>query len=188
MPHETTLTHLAGLYAASDDPWGHLSRPYEREKYARTLDAIGQGPFCEAVEVGCGIGALSELLAPRCARLTAIEAVPQAAARARARLGRLPQVRVIDGAAPAALPDVAPDLVVLSEVLYFMIPDEVDRLAGWIGRAAAPEVRVVAVNWTGPTGEVLDGRAAADRLRTALVGFAGPRHEAPGHLIDVLSR
>lgn len=187
MPREATLRHLAGLYAASPDPWGHLSRPYERAKYHETLRAVGPGPFEEAVEVGCGNGALSDLLAPRCRRLRALDAVPGALALARARLARHPQVEVARAVAPQGLPDAAPDLVLLSEVLYFLRPEEVDALAAWIARRARPGARVVAVNWAGPTGEPLSGLAAADRLRAALP-WPGLRRTREGYAIDVLAR
>ena len=129
MPLERTVRHLTGLYDTDADPWGHLTRPYEREKYARTLDAMGARRFRQGLEVGCGIGALTELLAPRCDRLTSIECVCAALARARMRMAGAPHVILIEGAAPDDLPPIAPDLIVLSEVLYFMTAGEIDRLA-----------------------------------------------------------
>ena len=68
MPLSETLAHLAGLYAASEDPWNHRSSPYEAAKYEATLAAIGPGPFENALEIGCGNGELARRLAPRCRR------------------------------------------------------------------------------------------------------------------------
>jgi SAM-dependent methyltransferase len=187
LPLERTLSHLSALYEARDDPWEHLSSPYEREKYARTLEAAGTGPFEAGLEVGCGIGALSDLLAPRCRRLVALEAVPAAFARARARLGRHAQVTVVEGQAPRDLPDFRPDLVILSEVLYFMQPAEIAGLGRWLAARLHPRLRVVAVNWTGHTGEALSGRGAADILREAVPQLSGPRQEQTGYILDLLT-
>lgn len=166
MPRKDTLDHLTRLYAASDDPWNHRSSAYEAAKYAASLTAIGPGPFREALEIGCGNGTLAVQLAPRCARLTVMECIPAAALSARRALAPLPQARVIEGAAPGDLPDLRPDLVLLSEVLYFLTPAEIAELGQWLAhRATGP---VIAVNWTGPTDEALDGAGAVALLAGVL--------------------
>lgn len=167
MPRKDVLDHLSRLYAASDDPWHHRSSAYEAEKYDTTLAAIGQGPFRHALEIGCGNGTLARLLAPRCRHLTVMECIPAAARLARTTLADMAQVTVIQGTAPQGLPDIRPDLVLLSEVLYFLTPAEIRELADWLlTRSRGP---VVAVNWTGPTDEPLDGASAVDLL----AGFLG---------------
>ncbi len=188
MPREATLAHLAALYAADPDPWGHLTRPYERDKHRETVAAAGPGPFGEAVEIGCGNGALALRLAPLCRRLTALEAIPAALAEARLRLAPHLHARLVEGRAPRDLPDLRPDLVVLSEVLYFLEPEDIDALAAWIGARITSGGRVVAVNWTGPTGEALSGREAADRLRAGLpAGWHGRRAGRDGYVLDLLT-
>ncbi len=166
LPHKDTLDHLTRLYAASDDPWDHRTSAYEAAKYAATLREIGPGPFREALEIGCGNGTLAARLAPRCSRLTVMDCIPAAAQSARRALADLPQVRVIQGAAPADLPDLRPDLVLLSEVLYFLTPAEIAALGRWLtDRARGP---VIAVNWTGPTDEPLNGAQAVALLAHSL--------------------
>lgn len=181
MPHPETLTHLTALYAADPDPWGHLTEPYEREKYERTLALVGSGPFDAILEVGCGIGALTEHLAPRAAEVVSLDCIPAALQRARGRLRDVAHVTFVEGPAPDAIPEgmVPPQVVLLSEVLYFMTPSEIARLARWIDGRTAPDARVILVNWTGPTGEALTGREAADLLRQGLPAWhaAQERHE-----------
>jgi SAM-dependent methyltransferase len=179
MPLERTVRHLTCLYDTDADPWGHLTRAYEREKYARTLDAMGARQFRQGLEVGCGIGALTDLLAPRCDRLTSIECVSAALARARMRMAGAPHVILIEGAAPDDLPPIAPDLIVLSEVLYFMTPGEIDRLAAWIGTNARPDVLIIVVSWEGDTGEALSGRASVERFFSTLLRHGA--HRRAGH-------
>ena len=162
MPRRSVLDHLARLYARSDDPWNHRTSPYEAAKYAATLAAIGPGPFGQALEIGCGNGSLARQLAPRCARLTAMDVTPAAVETARRHLADLPQVTVTQAMAPQGLPEGCFDLVLLSEVLYFLTPGDIPLLGRWLrGHATG---RIVAVNWTGPTDEELDGPRAVALL------------------------
>jgi hypothetical protein len=76
----------------------------------------------------------------------------------------------MEGAAPDDLPAIAPDLIVLSEVLYFMTEEEIVRLAAWLCGHATTDAQVLAVSWQGATGEVLSGGAAVEHLATCLAG------------------
>lgn len=165
MPLERTLRHLDDLYAASDDPWRHRTSSYERAKHAATLAAIGPGPFYQALEVGCGNGTLLAALAPRCRLLTGLDCAPAAVALAKAAVAHLPHVNVCHSAVPDDLPTIRPDLVVLSEVLYFLSPPEIVRVARWLKLLRA---RVVCVNWLGLTEEELDGTTAITLLASSL--------------------
>ncbi len=187
MPDRATLDHLAALYAADPDPWGHARRGYERAKHARTMQAVGPGPFRSAVEVGCGIGPLTGRLALLCERLVAIDCVAAALWTARARVP-CRNVTFVEAVAPAGLPEVAVDLVVLSEVLYFLEASDIDGVAGWLDRRAVPGCRVVSVNWTGPTGHALTGRDAADRLIGCLADWRAVREDREGYMLDTIDR
>lgn len=180
MPHRDTLDHLSRIYAQSEDPWDHRTSAYEAGKYEATLRHAGPGPFACALEIGCGIGELSRRLAPRCASLLAMDVIPEAVARARATLAACPQARVVLGAAPRDLPEAPFDLVLLSEVLYFLTPDEIADLGAWLARNATGPI--VAVNWTGPTDEPLTGEAAAALLAQTLPLSGSHVHE--GFRID----
>ena len=158
MPRDSTLAHLQALYRASDDPWQHRTSSYEQAKFAETVRATGGGPFRAGLEIGCGNGTLSRLLAALCEKLTAIDCIPAAIAAAGQALRGMPNVEVILGIVPDDLPAISPDLVVLSEVLYFLEPSEVVGLADWI--AANVQGTVVCVNWTGPTDEPMSGEQA----------------------------
>lgn len=166
MPRKDVLDHLSRLYAASDDPWNHRESCYEVEKYDTTLAAIGMGPFDNVLEIGCGNGTLARRLAPRCRQLTAIECIPAAAALARTALADMTQAQVIEGTAPRDLPDIRPDLVLLSEVLYFLTSCEISGLGRWLISHATGIV--IAVNWSGATDEPLDGAGAIAMLADIL--------------------
>ena len=93
-PARVCAGHFDRLYERSEDPWGYRTSAYEREKYAVTLDATGPGRHRRALEVGCSIGVLTELLAPRCRHLTAIDYSTRAIRIAQRRLSGLDGVQV----------------------------------------------------------------------------------------------
>ena len=102
----------------------------------------------------------------------------------RMALSDQPQAEVIDGTAPADLPPLRPDLVLLSEVPYVLQPAKIDHLGQWL--LDRVRGRVIAVNWTGPTDEPLDGPGAVARLsRTLGEGVTSAFH---GFRIDVFGR
>ena len=142
-----TLTDFEARYRADHDPWGYLTSDYEREKYDATLAACGAGPFADALELGSSIGVFSALLAPRCERLTTIDAAPTAVESARRRLAGMPQVDVTLGSIPDGIPDRAFDLVVASEILYYLSASELAATLARLESCVAPAARLVAVHW-----------------------------------------
>ncbi len=143
--------YFTGMYAAADDPWGFDSRWYERRKYALTVAALPRDRYRRAVEPGCANGALTELLADRCDELHSFDLVPAVAARARARLQGRPHVHVAQGTFPDRWPPGTGDLVVWSEVAYYLADTAarraIDGLDAWLEAGGD----LVAVHWTGPT-------------------------------------
>ena len=172
-------------YVAQADPWGTLSDPYEIEKRARTLRACGDGPFAAACDLGAGLGLVSAALAPKCGRLVAIDAAPTAVAAARARLAAFGWVEVREGALPGALPDEPFDLVVASEILYYLDDHAFAETLTWLARAG----RVVAVHWLGAAEDLARD---ADAVGAALADVPGLRvvvaERCAGYRLDVLER
>ena len=160
MPTETTLAHLRQLYRARADPWEHHSSAYEREKYDRTMSAIAGLNVDTALEIGCGTGALTARLADRCGRVIAVDCVPAALREAERHLAGARNVDFCHGEAPDDLPACQPDLVVLSEVLYYLEVPEIVRLARWSRSGWVRPTTILCVNWGGPTGQTLSGAEA----------------------------
>ena len=133
-----TLSDFEARYRADPDPWGYTVSGYERDKYAATLAACGPGPFAHALELGASIGVFSAMLAPRCRRLTTIDAAPTAVELARRRLPTAPGVQIIEASIPAGIPDGPYDLVVASEILYYLLADELDVTLDRIGDRRHP--------------------------------------------------
>ncbi len=169
------------IYAERPDPWGFESNPYERAKYADTLAALDGRSYRNGLELGCSIGVMTEALAARCDALLAVDISATALARARTRCAALPGVRFAQAALPDGLPALdggSCDLLVLSELLYFLSPHDIDRLMAGVLAAAAPDAVILLVNWTGPTNTPCTGDQAADRAR-ACCAAAGRRLSEP---------
>lgn len=176
-------------YRADPDPWGYTHSAYEREKYAATLTACGDGPFAVGLELGASIGIFSALLAPRCRRLVTVDAAPTAVADARARLSGHPHVEVILGEIPGAVPDEAFDLVVASEILYYLTPAQLAGTLSMLERQMVPGARLVAVHWrpAGPE-RPRDAEAAHGALRGRPWLAAVHRGGTDDYLLEVMTR
>lgn len=187
MPTTDTQAHLDALYARSDDPWNTHTSAYEKAKFAQTLACLPRMHYRRALEVGCGAGALSAQLALRCDALVAMDCTGRALASARAQVAR-PNITFQAGVAPADWVPEAPDLVILSEVLYFLTDEDSRGLAQRIVQDCAPGCDVVLVNWLGDTGGLISGAGAAERLIAHLSGCAAAlgSHDFGQFRIDVL--
>jgi SAM-dependent methyltransferase len=138
------------LYAASPDPWGYRSSDYEAEKYAATLAALEARRFACALEVGCANGVFTAQLAERCARLVAIDYSTRALALAASRLRGHDNVELLHATFPEQVPDRPWDLLVCSEVLYYLDRPAVALALRRLRRALAEGASVLAVSWRGP--------------------------------------
>ena len=156
------------LYAASDAPWDFESSWYERRKYALTLAALPRPRYRSAFEPGCSFGELTELLAPRCDALLAYEMIPDVAERARSRFAGRSHVEIQTLAIPEAWPRRALDLVILSEVAYYLSESGLDDLASSLEKNLEPGGHPSAVR-PGP-------RYALHRLGDPRAARAGKTH------------
>jgi SAM-dependent methyltransferase len=168
------------LYATSDDPWDFATSGYERDKYDRTIAALGDRHFARALEIGCSVGVLTERLAPRCDELLAVDAARRAVDLARERLAGVPNVDIRRATFPEELPGGTWDLIVCSEILYYLDePTLVDALADLSGRLR-PGGSLLAVHWR-PQTETYPLRGdevhALLRRHLPLVAAEHQRHE-----------
>ena len=176
---------------SQDDPWSLDSDPYERERHRLMLGMLEAGRvYDRALEVGCATGAFTAGLAKRCAALHAIDAMPEAIDRCRARLRDVRNVTY-------AVADIGNsrgfghtfDLIVVAEVLYYLesqqrIASAVRRLAGWLRPggivvfcsmvdAVAGKSRLIGAETT-----MLEwGRVLDEVTRCSCAGW-GPEHHA----------
>ena len=176
------------LYAGDIDPWKFATSEYEREKYAATLAALPVRHYGAALEVGCSIGVLTKQLAAKCADLLAIDIAAVALEAARERCRAVPHVRFSRAGVPADWPDGIFDLVLLSEVVYYLDRADVGRLAARVSKSLAADGDIVLVHWLGETHYPLTGDEAADLFIHEMRGTARIRHQSrtARYRLDVL--
>ena len=176
------------VYAADSDPWRFATSEYEAAKYADTLAALGERRFASAFEIGCSIGVLTARLAPNCDRLLAVDVAEAALARARAACAAFPQVRFARLRIPDKWPAGRFDLILFSEVLYYLEPAEIERSAARAVAALQPGGVALLVHWTGPTDYPVSGDEAAERFIAACRGRASPTMQVrrQGYRLDRL--
>lgn len=145
----TDAAPFEDLYGSDPDPWQVRSSWYERRKLALLLASLPNEHYGTALEIGCSIGVTTRALAGRCGLVTALDASPRALALARDELGHLvgDRVRLVEASVPEELPDGVVDLVVVSEVGYFLEVARVDTLATGLRDRLAPGGDLVAVHW-----------------------------------------
>ena len=132
---------------------------------------------------------LSARLAPRCRELVCVDAAPTAVDAARRRLVDVAGVRIVLGAIPEAIPEGGYDLVVASEILYYLPPEALDATLRSLRDAMDPGASLVAVHWR-PPGDERPFTAAEvhDRLRALPWLAPVSRLDTDAYLLDVLAR
>jgi trans-aconitate methyltransferase len=176
-------------YRADPDPWNTLTDPYESAKRERTLAACGPGPFAGACDLGAGTGLLAAALAPRCERLLALDGAPTAVAEARQRLAPFPHAEARLATLPDGLPAGPLELVVASEILYYLTDPDFHTILAWLPAALAPGGRCVAVHWTGAAPDLCRSAAGVGAALAATPGLrALATAPADGFRLDVVER
>jgi len=162
------LSHFEGLFRHDADPWHYRTSSYEQAKYDATLAALSFARYASAIEAGCANGELGARVAQRCDRYLGLDCAAPAVELARRRLAHLPHARVRQCFLPHRWPSRRADLIVLSEILYYLTAKELDRLASALQHTLMPGGEMIIVNWTGETDTELCGRDATARLIRAL--------------------
>ncbi len=156
--------HLHGLYSDSDDPWNFRTSAYEQAKFAATRRALSRGRYRSAFELGCGNGELAKQLVDLCVRYTGMDAVNRAVDAAREAV---PSASFVTGFYPCAMPQDDYDLLILSEILYFLDQCSIERLAQDI-TASWPHAEIICVSYLGETGNDLQGHDAVSTFMAAM--------------------
>jgi hypothetical protein len=135
------------MFDGNDDPWGFRSRWYEARKRAMTLAALPHARYASAYEPGCANGELSAGLAVRCDRLLCTDGSARAVALATRRLGDHAQVSVQQAWVPEDWPEAQFDLIVISELGYFLTPAGLQALVARAMQSLNPGGTLLACHW-----------------------------------------
>ncbi|RZI58227.1 MAG: methyltransferase domain-containing protein [Rubrivivax sp.] len=184
--------HFEALFADDDDPWGYRTRWYERRKRAQLLASLPAERYASGFEPACANGELSAELAARCDRLLCSDGSAAAIAHARRRLAHLPQVDLRHAPIPAQWPEGRFDLIVLSEIGYYLDDDAFHATIDRAVASLADGGTLIASHWRHPEGDYF--RSGDDVHRHMAVAFEQQsgwtrlsRHEEDDFLVDVWS-
>lgn len=178
--------YFDNLYAADPDPWRMETSAYEAAKYAATLAALPRPRYARAIEIGCSVGVLTALLAPRCDHLVAIDIAQAALDRAAERCRGLP-VQFERSTLPDRAPPGKFDLIMLSEVIYYFNRPVVARLAKAVAAMAAPAADIMLVHWLGETPDYpLSGEEAVAAFEASGSWEVMRRERTPEYRLDLL--
>ncbi|MGA0531104.1 class I SAM-dependent DNA methyltransferase [Hansschlegelia sp. KR7-227] len=168
--------YFEDMYRADPDPWRFESSAYEAEKYDRTIAALGGRRYATALEIGCANGVLTRRLADHALDLLAIDVSETALARARTRC-RDGGVRFERRMFPSDVPEGPFDLIVLSEVAYYLDDADLATAARWLDGALRAHGDLLMVHWTGETDYPQSGDEAVAKLTA---GIEAPLHRLTG--------
>lgn len=161
--------YLTSFFVGNDDPWRFRSSWYEARKRAIVLACLPTPRYVSGFEPGCANGELSAALAERCDSLLVADCVTKAVDLARTRTSALPQVHVTQMAVPNEWPSKMFDLIVISELGYYLTNQELEDLAHKIRSSLRRGGTVLACHWRRPiTGLALNGDGVSDKLNEQL--------------------
>lgn len=135
------------LFEGNDDPWAFKQRWYEQRKRDLTLAALPRRHYASIFEPGCANGELSAALASRCDRLLCCDTSSSAVDLARQRLRWVKHAEVVQARLPQAWPEGTFDLIVLSELGYYLSGDDLRALIERALNALSADGELIAVHW-----------------------------------------
>ncbi len=153
---ETSSGAFDRLYAEAplNDPWASLSPQYQyqRRKYVALIQLLQERPYRRALDLGCGLGLLTEHLAHRVDEILGIDISNVALRCAAGRMRGFSNVRFQQGDILSLDPELDGtfDLIVVADTIYYLpspIRDEtLKTLAARLARLLMPGGIILLVN------------------------------------------
>ena len=143
MSRSITLDGFERTFAANADPWRTFTARDEANKRAAILHALGPAPLGRVLELASGNGSNSVALARRALRLDATEGTQTGARLTAGALRRYPRARTTRLMLPGRFPRSRYDAVVIAELLYYLSPRAMRRVARDVARVLRPGAIVV---------------------------------------------
>jgi len=183
------VNYFDSLFTQSDDPWHFKTRWYEKRKRALTVACLPAQRYGSIFEPGCANGELSAALAPRCDRLLIADGSAKAVALARQRVAAWPHAEVRLGWMPEAWPDECFDLIVISEVAYYLDAGQLHVLIERVRASLRPGGTVLACHWRQQIdGCVLNGDTVHAALQAGLTMPRWSKHTELDFRLDLWCR
>ncbi len=139
--------YFEDVYKNSEDPWSFETSPYEKAKYEATIAALPNEKYNTALEIGCSIGVLTEMLAKRCNHLLSTDISEAPLQKARQRLQTFSNVEFQIAAIPDDYPGQKFDLVMMSEVGYYLSKPDLEKAKQKIVASLLENGNLILVHW-----------------------------------------
>ncbi|MDY1034055.1 class I SAM-dependent DNA methyltransferase [Stenotrophomonas sp. CFBP8980] len=148
----STAAYFDMLYQ-QPDPFQYRSRWYEARKRALTLACLPKQRYASAWELGCSNGVLTAELAARCEKLLATDINEHALAEAADSTRGCTHVTLQHAQHPAEWPDGRFDLIVVSEVGYYLDAADLLQMGTKLRGSLAGQGLLLACHWRHPFDE-----------------------------------
>ncbi len=139
--------YFENAYAKSSDPWSFRTRWYEQRKRAIALAMLPRWRFSRAFEPGCSNGELTVELAARCDEVLATDCAEAAVGLARQRVWGCANVKLLTQSIPNDWPRGKFDLIVISEVAYYLDKAGALSLTGKVRESLGATGVLLACHW-----------------------------------------
>jgi len=174
------------MYDDGPDPWKNVGSFYEKRRRELILAMLGSARYARVLELGCADGFLTAALVARADTVLAFDTSRRAVAAARVNA---PAATVERGDLPDLLSDAAVqrfDLIVLSEVGYFLTATELLATLRRARAALNPAGELVLCHWQHPTHRVpLDGVLVHEQARDFMGVEPRAKHRDGDLRIDI---
>lgn len=178
--------YFDALYAKRADPWRLATRWYETRKRSITTASLPLPRYERGLEIGCSIGMLTLDLAPRCDTLLAVDLAAGALDTARLRLREHPHVSFARLDASITFPAGRFDLIVVSEVGYYLSRRDLITLFDSIESHLEPGGTVLLCHWRHPvTDYPLTGDEVHEIMRSTTALSRTVQHEEVDFVLEV---
>lgn len=143
MSQRIDLAGFEACFATDADPWDTFTDRDEASKRHAIVRALGPGPHARVLELACGNGSNSVVLADRALALDACDGTPAAVRLTATALAGRRHARAYRCVLPGRFPRPRYEAVVIAELLYYLAPTALMRLAVDVARALRPGGRLV---------------------------------------------
>lgn len=178
-PDDAAATWDAAADTFDDEPHHALSDPVIRGAWWDVLERVLPAPPARVVDLGCGTGSLSVLLAEHGHQVVGLDVSPRMLGLARAKAQRrgVDVTFVLGDASAPPMGEAGIDVVVTRHVVW-ALEDRAAAIDVWL-RLLAPGGRLVLVEGRWHTGagvasDELDGLLARPGVRTEVVDLSDP--------------
>ena len=181
--------YFDNLYADNNDPWDYENRWYEKRKRQICLSLLPSENYASILEVGCSNGVFSEYLAARCQKLTCIDGNATAVQLAQNRLKHLAHVHVLQQQIPVQWPQQKFDLIVISEIAYYLSHSELLQLSKLAEQSLTAQGMILCCHWRYPiAGFALTGAQVHELLMQNLSLHHYLNLNDPDFVLDIWSK